>query len=251
MEEVRRNIVGYRRIKELGLDLFVPEILDQKFSNRAAYILMEDCGEDLITLLRSERFSPSFYEQITGFMSHVYRSSLRSGEDGRQHVEFEIRTAKTIFTDFYLRHFDVPSLHDFNKGLSKLQESLCLELYCFASWDFMPGNICLTPEGVKFLDPPELVTGVPILDLACLAGVFRDVHNAPGSKEGAKHFRSFALSPLADLFCITSREADDLYVLGRLTQSLLSFRESCLRSTKDIPFFGHKVRLYLKQLTRE
>lgn len=247
-EEIRRNLRGYEKLKSAGLNFFIPEVVSSDVGNTYSYILMEDCGHDLASQFQRGEIGLEVYERITSTMLQVYTESLKEGRDAYQHAEFEILTIKTLYQDFFQPRLGSPALDADVNMLEQLLSSLDMNYFCFASWDFMPRNIFLTQNGVKFIDPTEFVTGVPIIDLACLGGALKDVHHFPGAIRGMQHFHEFALGPLASLLSLSSRDAERMYLLGRLVQSMLSLRESCLRKNTVTKFFDQKVQLYLQRL---
>ena len=119
--------------------------------------------------------------------------------------------------------------------------------YCFASWDFILWNIYTTKNGLKFADPPDMVTGMPILDLACLGGVLQDVFQFPATGNSPFHFREFALGPVAATLSLSRRNAQAIYVFGRLVQALLHLRE--YHSRPDVSAtFNKRIQLHLQEL---
>lgn len=251
IEEIRNNIRGYEKLESIGLRFFIPDVVSVSSTGETCYILMQDCGDDLISRLRFGLIDRDIYGQITDGMYKVYEKSLAFGNDASVHVEFEMRTILSLYQDFFLPEFR--SLVD-DKVMEKvagLASRLAMPNFCFASWDFMPGNIFVTKNGVKFVDPKPMVTGMPILDLACLGGVLKDVHHFPGATYGMTHFREFALGKLAQLLSVSRRDALRLYFLGRLMQNLLSLRDCSVNSdAQGKQFFVHNVKLCLVQLNK-
>lgn len=249
MEEIRCNILGYEKLKSIDLQFFVPEVLSYVLSGELSYILMQDCGDDLIARFRDGDVDQSIYEQITAGMFQVYVKSLSSGNEASQHVAFEMQTILALYQNFFLPEF---GCSETDRTIGRVREKvlkLDMPKFCFASWDFMPGNIFVTENGLKFIDPTATVTGMPILDLACLGGVLRDVYHFPGAAYGVTHFRKFALTTLARLLSVSDADSLRLYLLGRLVQNLLSLREcSTGNDTMGRQFFARNVNMCLKQI---
>ena len=247
-EEIRNNIRGYEKLNSIGLQFFIPIVVDFVSTDELSYILMQDCGDDLVTRLQDGRIGRSIYGQITDGMIRVYEKSLRTGKDASLHVGFEVRAIQSLHQDFFLQISGSLIGDRIIKKISERATTLDMPSFCFASWDFMPGNIFITKKGIKFVDPKPMVTGMPILDLACLGGVLKDVHHFPDAAYGMLHFRRFALETLARLLSVSKVDAFCLYLLGRLLQNFLSLREACVRDDiRGKQFFAHKVELCLKQ----
>jgi hypothetical protein len=246
-EEIRRNLEGYKKLVLLGLAYFIPTIMSSSLDDKEGHILMEDCGTDFATLLREGKTGPGLYERFEMQLTKAYATSVGNGPDSNRHIDFQIQTAQDLYRGFFQTAFGSP---ESNAVIENLRELLPRNLsrLCFSSWDFMPGNIFIGDTGIKFADPTEFVTGVPIIDLACLSGALGDVYNYPDAPRWLDHLKRFSLGPLAEMLGLTGREAERIYLLGRLVQTLLSMRVSIQQHPAGNPVFVSRVLEYTKQL---
>lgn len=220
LREISTNIQGYEKMVSLGLGFFIPQIMSSQLSDTNGYILMEDCGMDLADQISLGCADKDISTHITANLLRVYQKSWGEGPDANQHMEFEAATVKNLYRDFAKTDYSLPQSQVENI-LGKLLRSLRTRIYCFASWDFMPHNIYAAQGGLKFGDPPAMVTGMPIFDLAILGATLQDVFQFPG----ADHFHEFALGPVAATLSVSRRNAQAIYEFGRLVQALLHLRE--------------------------
>lgn len=95
-------------------------------------------------------------------------------------------------------------------------------MICFSTFDFTPEDVFVAASTLKYVDPKPGQLGVPILDLACFAGVARDAHKLPGAEAGYDTLRAFALLEVADLLDIKRDQGELLFGLGRALQLGLS-----------------------------
>ncbi len=246
-EEIRRNLEGYKKLKILGLDYFIPYIVSSSVSEEGGHILMEDCGNDLAALLRGGQIDPSTYNSFESELLKIYAKSLRDGIDPSGHINFQIETAKNLYRDFFKAHFGSSELNGAVETLHSLMPQQTTR-FCFASWDFMPGNIFFSGVGMKFADPTESVTGIPIIDLACFSGSLGDVYRYAGAKEWYENLKKFSLGPVAEMLCLSRKEAEQIYLLGRLVQTLLSLRATIQQDSANKTVFVGRTEKYIKQL---
>ncbi len=244
--EISANIRGYEKLASLGLGFFIPHITAFELSDTCGYILMEDCGTDLGTQIRNGSVAEGICAHIAVNLLRVYKESLRTGSDAYQYMEFEMATVKSIYRDFAGVGGSMP-LDQVERTLERLLKSLHMPEYCFASWDFIPWNIFASQDILKFADPPEMVTGMPIVDLACFGGVLQDVFEFPAATDSPLCFREFALGPVAATLSLSRRNAQAIYVFGRLLQALLHLREYHSRPNISTAF-NKRIQLQLQQL---
>jgi len=98
-----------------------------------------------------------------------------------------------------------------------------LKFCCFSSWDFVPENICLTALGLKYIDPRKDIIGIPIVDLACFAGLIR-LYDLPEATKGYQMFKEFALTRIPSILDIPEGLPPKIFFLGRVLQCFLSAR---------------------------
>jgi len=246
-EEIRRNLEGYKKLVFLGLAYFIPTIMSSSLDDKKGHILMEDCGTDFATLLREGGADLVPYERFEMEITKAYATSVGNGPDSNKHIDSQIQTVQDLYRDFFQTAF---GSQESNAVIENLREFLPRNLsrFCFSSWDFMPGNIFIGDAGIKFADPTESVTGVPIIDLACLGGALGDVYNYPQASKWLDRLKRFSLGPLAEMLGLTEEEAEKIYLLGRLAQTLLSMRFSIQQHPAGNPVFVSRVVEYTKQL---
>jgi len=224
--EIVKNSIGYRRLQEAGLNWFIPETVYFELEDEFAVILMEYCGEDFLTQIRKSDNPIRLYNNLTFELDKLYRQSKREGEQGRDMVISVIDKAKEQYEKYVCRRLDQKRILG-----NKLQQKVDLfiaeidniKFCCFSNWDFTPEDVYLTPEGVKYSDPHEDVFGIPIIDMACFAGVVK-AHNLPEADEGYKIIEKFAINKIPTILCVSQELAYRLFCLGRLLQCFLSIR---------------------------
>lgn len=224
VREIAMNLVGYQNLRNLGLPHFIPKVVDYRVDKDSAFILLEDCGPDFLTLSRITQQPLLLYQNLAEKMLEIYRRSHRQGEDGQIMVDIVSRKIVEQY-DLYLSHLNSSeSLRPRLVKLSYFTRELGIGTYCFSSWDFTPEDIYLTNGQVKYGDPHEQVTGIPIIDLACFGGVVRDAYQLPGSMEGYDILRNVAKLEVAPLLGVSEEVGYSIFLLGRVLQCFLSSR---------------------------
>jgi hypothetical protein len=246
-EEIRRNLEGYKKLGLLGLAYFIPTIMSSSLDDRGGHILMEDCGTDFATLLREGKTGPGLYERFEMQLAKAYTTSVGNGPDSNRHIDFQIQTTQDLYRGFFQAAF---GSQESNAVIENLRELLPRNLsrFCFSSWDFMPGNIFIGDAGIKFADPTESVTGIPIIDLSCFCGVLGDVYNYPDAHKWQKRLKQFSLGQVAEILDLNKKQAEQIYLLGRLVQTLLSFRASVQQHSISNTVFVNRIKHQIKQL---
>lgn len=244
--EIRNNLVGYRNMTLLGLEEFMPLLISTELDTEEGHILMEDCGTDWATRLRTGQVDPWSYDNFEGVLARLYDTSLRAGSDANDHIDFQVGTVRTLYRSFMQADFGCPELDEAMGSLRELLPTR-LDWFCFSSWDFMPGNLFFG-TGLKFVDPTEGVTGVPIIDLACLGGALGDVYNFPGASEWLQRLERFSLEQLGLMLRLSEKEARQIFRLGRLVQTLLSLRVSVRQSSGTAGVLAVRAQDCIRQL---
>lgn len=246
-EEIRKNLEGYKKLEFLGLEYFIPNILSSSLGDKESHILMEDCGIDFATLLKNDQINSQIYDQFEAELVKLYTTSLRKGHDSNKYIAFQVQTVKSLYQSFFQVNFGSSEL---NETIERLYDFLPQQInkFCFSSWDFMPSNIFFNSAGIKFIDPTESVTGIPIIDLARFSGTLEDVYHYTNARQWFKLLKKFSLGSLTEMFCLTKREAEQIYLLGRLVQTLLSLRVSIQKDFTDNTVFISRIKRYIKQL---
>lgn len=222
--EITMNLVGYQKLKDCGLSHFIPTIVTAIVENKWGFILMDYCGPDFVTRSQQASNPLRLYQGLIAGMEVVYHQSLRVSAASQEMV---FTVAKKIVEQYECCLMPLDQERMLVSRLEMLLEfakSLDLRLSCFSSWDFTPEDVYLTPQGVKYGDPHEDVFGIPVIDLACFAGVTRDAYRLPGSIEGYQLLHDFAISTVAQLLEVPSETAEKIFLLGRVLQCFLSAR---------------------------
>ncbi len=226
IQEIRMNIEGYENMRSIGLAEFIPETYASAVSDTEAYILMEYCGEDVLTATQKSEDPGSIYLRLKKELVRVYKESLcRLPET---HGGYLLRELFRRIHSTYNLHI-VPVLGPSDE-MASLLESLATILtsaeghtFCFSNWDFTPDDVYLTDAGLKYSDPHSEVLGIPMVDLGCFAGVARDAYRLPGSEDGYRILMELAMDT-APLLGLTKAEGKRYFYLGRVLQSFLSAR---------------------------
>lgn len=207
---------------------------------------MEDCGTDFAAMLRDGQVGPETYDRFVAELLRAYNTSVGEGPDSDNHVDSQVSAAQGLYDSFFQAQFGSPEL---DKAMNELRSCLPRQIkrFCFSSWDFMPGNIFMGDVGIKFVDPTECVTGVPIIDLACLSGALGDVYHHPDAQLWYEGFKSLSLGPVAQLLDLDRKEAEQIYLLGRVVQTLLNLR-AVLQQSGDPDIFVARIKRYTNQL---
>lgn len=227
MVEIHNNLIGYDKIRQLGLPYFIPNIYSSGEFEFFAYILMEDCGLDFVARTKTEANPTGLYLQLVTAMKNIYHRTVHPSQCAKESV---LRVAKKAQSQYmaYLSHLDPAGMVlDSLDRMVEWVQHLHVPLATFSSWDFTPEDVYLTKEGVKYADPHEDVVGIPIIDLACFGGVVRDAYALSGSIEGYQLLHTLALEHLDSLLEISREDAEKLFNMGRVLQCFLSARFRC------------------------
>src|SRR3989338_5535039 len=174
IREIRMNLQGYENLERIGLKRFVPAIVASEINDDFAMILMEDCGPNYLSQARESTDPISLYQRTAAELKEMYTISRREGHEGQQMLEGIIALIIEQYDHYIQKTFD-PCMAVVSQ-LQLLPQVIRAERvssYCFSNWDFTPEDIYMTPQGLKYSDPHAEVLGVPIVDLACLAGLVR------------------------------------------------------------------------------
>ena len=160
-----------------------------------------------------------------------------------------LKNINELYNDHLRKIFDPTGhLEEEINSLAHIFDGIVFPFCCFSNWDFTPDDVYLTSSGIKYSDPHEQVTGIPIIDLACFAGV-AVAHGLPGSDAAYGRIESFAMHRVAGILEIDEETARKLFLLGRILQCFLSAR---FRS-KDFPEQSKQLfaeaAIHLKNIT--
>ncbi|MBI2642256.1 MAG: hypothetical protein HYW97_00180 [Candidatus Wildermuthbacteria bacterium] len=224
-DEIAENLSGYRSMDALGVSQLAPRVFSTQTTGDAHYILMEDCGDDFYTQAKKSLAPEDLYTTLAAAMGSIYEQTLRPSNAGKQMVMVVVALVGEQYKNYLQKAFDPMRL--ITAQLAQLVstfEATPLTHACFANWDFTPEDVYLQRNQVRYSDPKDSVLGLPTIDLACFAGVSRDVYHLPGSDKGYAQLERLATRQVAQLFSITQWDAEKYFALGRLLQSFLSAR---------------------------
>lgn len=225
-EEIRRNILGYQEMKMIGAQAVIPQSLQRITVLDLPVIIMEDCGLDFWHAVQQSHNPASLYERLAQELLSLYNATKSSAEKAVVSLE-SIR-------ERLVRQYDQCLFHSFlHDGTDELlvdrfrREDLGKYLpkhSCFASFDFTPEDVFVSSSGLRYADPLPNLLGIPVIDLACFAGVARDAYHLPGSKFGYVVLRKLALQEVPRIIGLGFEECSHLFFLGKALQCSLSSR---------------------------
>lgn len=222
--EIQKNMTGYNKLISMGLDSFIPRIHTCEINAEFALLIMEDCGQDVLTQIKKSQKPSALFDQVLERIEPIYRLSKRPGNDGRTMILDVLKNIKELYNDHLRKKFDpIGHLQENINSLAHVFDELSFPFCCFSNWDFTPDDVYLTASGIKYSDPHEQVTGIPIIDLACFAGV-AVAHGLPGSDSAYLRIEAFAKHRVARILEIDENTAQKLFLLGRILQCFLSAR---------------------------
>ena len=224
IQEIAKNLEGYKMLKKIGLDCICPNIYFAEVRQESALIVMEYCGKDLHSTLEISLNPETVFHELVSQLKNVYKSSVRT-ESPVKSIQMVLSKILEQY-DMYLatvfdRSYQLQSVLDVLPSRINIE---AFRLSCFSSWDFTPRNVFLTKNGLKYIDCNDNVMGIPIIDLACFAGVVKDIHSFPGSIDGYDFLANFAVDEIADMLEIDPVQSLRLFYLGRLLQLFLGAR---------------------------
>ncbi len=224
--EVRKNREGYKALRAVGAGRLLPDPVIYLECGDVPVLVMEDCGPDFLHQVTEAVEPVVLYQRLVHQMHEVYRDTLCADSPcvavvrTRDLLVSQCRKYLSTMVDESL----VNRIEQFDFGSFDGVRS------CFSTFDFTPEDVFLTASGVKHADPLPEAIGIPVIDLACFAGVARDARALPGSVEGYEILKKYALECLPELLGLRTNDACRLFSLGRALQSAFSAR---FRLTKD------------------
>jgi hypothetical protein len=245
VKEIAKNDEGYRGLRALNLSYFIPRIEASEIRDDEAFMLMEYCGDDFSTQLQNSENPRLLYDRLVSNMDAIYRTSRGTGGESQRTLAM-VQTKAEVQYHRYLKEIydnDSKLSHSFSHIPGRIATRTGLR--CFASWDFTPRNVFLMANGVKYADPNSEVLGNPIVDLACFAGVVRDVHALPESTHGYASLKNLATGTVAEILAIPAEQAERIFYLGRVLQCFLGARFRIQSDPTLAKHFFEKGKTYL------
>lgn len=221
--EVITNLQGYKKIEQNGISDILPEVRRTGRVRQFTYLVTNFLGDDFATRAHYESVPELMYTKLAHNMEPIYGKTIQV--DGSSH-NFIVRIQELLRKN-YLTHILRAKLIDPNTILPHLAfdiDAFNTPKSCFAVFDFTPEDVYLTENTIKYPDPKADIRGNPIIDLACFAGISRDVYALPGSSHGYGYLEDLAIYDVSDKLGLTQSTARRLFSLGRSLQYSLSAR---------------------------
>jgi hypothetical protein len=229
LRELRENYIGYHHLQQMGVGDFVPPIIDVYLSEirNLGYIWMEFAGDNFYDTVFASDNPFENYQLLIREVQKIYGRTL-------QHDQYNQVTAQMQFISNKIAHVERKYLqvfHDENMTHLLCQAELFVEtvirssrLICFSHWTFTPEDVYVRNDRILCSDLGKLILGLPIIDLACFAGVARDEYRLPYAESGYELIFNFATHGLAEMLGIKSEISIKIFYLARVLQSFLSAR---------------------------
>lgn len=248
IKEIAMNIRGYNKLIALGLNWFIPGLIAYHLDPKVSWILMEYCGEDFITKIKKSSDPILMYRKLIQDLSRVYGQSLKQGPEGRDSVASVIKKVEEQYYKYIGPVFDPQGriqITQVEKAMGLPRVTSC----CFSNWDFTPDDVYLTEQGIKYSDPHDEVLGIPIMGLACFAGVAK-VYDLPCWQEGYEIIMNYAVTDVARILSLPQEIAENIFSLGRLLQCFLSARFRIQSDPKKALQAFEEAQKYLENILK-
>lgn len=244
LQEVEKNIAGYAEMRAIGAEELLPNPLITTISYQGIpLILMEDCGPDFWHASQVAEYPVTLYEHLIGRMRSIYERTRRS----TTHADY-LEPLRLRLVEQYKAYLPTLINKELIDRLEKLEsETVTISTVCFSSFDFTPEDVFVTERGVRYLDPLPGLLGMPAIDLACFAGVARDVYSLPGGKEGYDLIYKFVESELPTLLGCGIANARQHFLFGRALQCALSARFRMERERERAVLFAKQSEAFLSR----
>lgn len=217
--EIALNILGYQELSEIGASTILPSRVDHVVVDNIPVLILAHCGDDFWHATKKVENPIQLYRYLTKHVDGLYWSTLRNSDQPSMVVENLVKLIEKVYFERLTEYTDG------NLKL-KLQRQMLrfptVKKVCFSSYDFTPEDVFVTETSVKYADPKPGQLGLPIVDLACFAGVSRDAHLLPGSIAGYKLLQDYALNELPKILDLARTEAQLFFALGKVVQVGLS-----------------------------
>lgn len=223
-QEIQENIQGYISLRQQGLQELLPETIRVKSFNSSNYLITTYLGNDFAYRAQNEPHPETLYQELIAQLFPIYKKTLR---ENSVDTEMFFRFIKNKLKKNFINHIlpsEIVTKEELKDFLDIDISKLVSKRSCFAVFDFTPEDIYLQNGSLKYPDPKQNVRGNPIIDIACFAGVSRDVLNLPGSNDGYRMLQDFALDDVGSLFSLNKEQSEKIFNLGRALQCSLSSR---------------------------
>lgn len=244
---MRRNIVGYREMQQVGAIDIMPGGIQILQVLGVSVVLMEDLGPTFKEQIKSEVDPLLYFRNLIIGLNNVYTKTLSKGDRGSEFIQ-EMKDCLVRQYSRYLSPAELINQNALEKAQSIDLKKYVADRFCFAVWDFTPEDVFVKGSKVYYIDPPPKVLGIPIIDIACFAGVSRDVYDLPASKEGYELLYDFAVKQIADFLGFNDEQAISIFFLGRAIQLALSSRFRIEENLQKAQNFAQKSVEFVEQI---
>lgn len=223
--EIRNNLKGLERMQKEGISFLLPDKLGFAEEENEVMLLMSYLGNDLESEINHSEDPLDLYLAVLSNLLKAYSLTLQQSTYAREESSTYIEMIKAQLMKNYSEHL-IPRGLVLESSI-RLVEDLKLPevgISSFACWDLTPEDLFLVDGILKYPDPKADLRGIPIIDLACFAGVCMDSYMMKSSKDAYEKIKQFATSDVAHLFGLTEQEANIFFNLGRSLQSSLTSR---------------------------
>lgn len=250
-EEIHENIQGYIALQQQGVPELLPDTIRIRSLNGRDYLITTYLGNDFAYRAQNEPNPEALYQELASQLLPIYKKTLKENSiDADTFLHFIENLLKRNFVG-YITSSGIVNEEEAKDLLNFDVYQLVTDKSCFAVFDFTPEDVYLTEKGIKYPDPKQLISGNPIIDLACFAGVSRDVYKLPGSEEGYKILYDLAMHEVAPLLGLSENQAQRIFYLGRAVQYSLSSRFRIENEREKASVYARKSIEYLSLVTQK
>lgn len=220
VEEIKANIKGYEKIKKEGLEKILPDTLFYSLEGKGN-IIMSYLGDNFELMIKKSKDPIKQYYILCSLMENIYRSTVKNDKNSEKFLSLLENDLLTRYKKYLI------PVGFLSKNIEKEVKnvnitSMAPEKSCFACFDFTPEDVFINQGQFKFPDPKSQIRGVPIIDLACFSGVAKDVYFLPGSEEGYRIIKQFALTTVSKILDLSYSSAEKIFNYERALQLAIS-----------------------------
>ena len=223
--EINNNLLGSRNMQIEGLSYLLPEKFKFYQDSMHYGIYMSFLGKDIESKINESDNPESIYSLLLNNLRKIYSQTIYESREAMKESSVYVDSIRGLCIKNYQEYLLPKGLVDAKdiNDILKLRTPV-IDRSSFACWDLTPEDLFLVDGVLKYPDPKAVLRGVPIIDLACFAGVCKDSYKTKGSIEAYQTIETFAVEEIAPLLNINKSDAKNLFYLGRILQSSLSSR---------------------------
>ncbi len=229
MEEIKRNIVGYNSMLDLGLKFFAQKLYTISQQRDYSFILMEYLGENFENFMRHDG-GVKDYLTLIDCLKYVYVKSLHAPNQTVIANTLDIFCEISRVTKQELVTNYLPK--DVNSENVNQAFNFPLKFLAFSCLDFEPDNLFLQHGALKYADPQDKVVGIPVVDIGIIAGMIKDVAKLPGCECGYDILLSFA-AEVGQMLGLSHKQSRAFFHLARMLQFLKGVKHFHLKGKNE------------------